>query len=164
VWELKGIRPGMSFEQARGDRTFNEFIKFRDPLGYRRYIWQASDRLEKIDLHVDVASDPTKVIGVMTTIPTVMMPADEYLKQILERWGEPYDISKQGAFDLYTWTSAECDVDARATVMNQYHDVGVFVAVASISGRAELARRKQEAEKEEAGSGPRAPVTGGTDE
>jgi len=145
MWELKGIRPGMTLEEASTHRVFNEFRKFRDQLGYSRFIWQASDRPEKIDLHVEIGDQSFHVVGVMTTIPSTEVPPRQYLARLLEKWGEPDKVTKQGAFSLYTWTDQACDVDARATVMNQHHEVGVFAAVASISGRAEVVRRKREA-------------------
>lgn len=152
VWALKGIRPGMTLQEAQaGHPQWEKGTHVKDPPGYVRYKWQAKDRPEKIDLHVDMNVSPPRVIGFGTTVPNSMTPGKEFLAGLIEKWGEPLSVSNQGAFNLYAWSSAECDVDVRVSVMNVKHQVGVFVAMGSISGRWEYVQR-QRAAKEAAGS------------
>lgn len=146
VWTVEDLPLGITVEQAQASgRTFAEFKKYRDPLGYARYIWQAPDRPRKIELHVDVSGHPPRVIGVMTTVPTSEMAPREFLEKTIARWGDPLRRVGKGAFTLYTWANEECDVSVRLSVMNQPHDVGAWVALNSNSGRDEFARRKREA-------------------
>jgi hypothetical protein len=148
VWALKGIRPGMTLQEAQAGRNqWEKGSHVRDPPGYARYKWQAKTRLEKIDLHVDMNAKPPRVIGVGTTVPNSVTPGKEFLKGLFEKWGEPKNVSKQGAFNLYTWRSAECDVSVRASVMNVEHQVGVWMAMASDSGRGEYMRRMHAAKE-----------------
>jgi hypothetical protein len=149
-WSIKGIRMGMTLEEATTVHEFQEFTKYRDPTGYRRYVWQARDKPEKIEVHVDTRAQPPRVIGVTTTVPTSEMNPGEFKTGLVEKWGRPQDVSMQGAFNLYSWVNTDCDVAVRASIMNEYHDVGVFMALTSLSGRDELARRRRalkEAEK-----------------
>ena len=83
-----------------------------------------------------------------------MMPGKEFLTGLIEKWGEPLSVSKQGAFNLYAWSSAECDVDVRASVMNVEHQVGVFMAMGSISGRWDYVQRMRAAQGAEASAQP----------
>lgn len=148
VWALKGIRPGMTLREAQaGHPQWQKGSHAKDPPGYVRYKWQARDRAEKIDLHVDVNVSPPRVIGVGATVPNSMTPGKEFLAGLIEKWGEPLNVSKQGAFNLYAWSSADCDVDVRVSVMNVEHQVGVFMAMGSISGRWEYAQRVRTAKK-----------------
>jgi hypothetical protein len=152
-WAVKGVRPGMTLGQAQSIRTFNEFKKFRDAIGYRRYLWQAPDKPEKIELHVDTRVDPPEVMGVTTTIPSSDTDRKTFLSEAFGKWGRPQGVSKQGAFNLYSWVNVECDVAIRASVMNQQHDVGVFMALGSLSGRDEFARRMREQKEAEVAAG-----------
>jgi hypothetical protein len=142
VWALKGIRPGMTLKEAQAGRDkWEKGSHDQDPPGYARYEWQSRTRPEKIDLHVDMNTRPPRVIGVGTTVPNSVTPGKEFLAGLFEIWGKPRSVSKQGAFNLYTWRSAECDVAVRASVMNVEHQVGVWMAMASDSGRREYMRR-----------------------
>jgi hypothetical protein len=152
VWELKGIRIGMSAEEATKGRDFEEFSRDWDAPDYTSYLWQARGRPEKIDLHVDTRADPTRVIGLGTTVPSADIPPKKYLAGLTERWGEPTNENWQGAFTQYSWRSQECDLDVRVSVMNVDHQVGVWMAMGSISGRAEWSRRKRAAEAADAAS------------
>jgi hypothetical protein len=164
AWSLEGITLGTTVQEASaGGRSFQEFKKYRDPLGYRRYVWQAPDRARKIELHVDTAVTPQRVIGVMTTVPTSEMPGKAFLAEVTERWGEPQRRVGKGAFTLYTFASDACDVAARVSVMNAPHEVGAWVALNSASARDELARRKaaREVGKEAEGEASAAEEGGG---
>jgi hypothetical protein len=144
AWTLKGIRPGMTLTEARAIRDqWEKGSHPKDPPGYARFEWRAKDRAEKIDLHADMRAVPPRVIGVGTTVPSSETNGKEYLAGLLEKWGKPVSVSKQGAFNLYTWTSAECDVDVRVSVMNVEHQIAVQMAMASISGRWEYVQRER---------------------
>ena len=76
-WHLKGLRPGMTFEGAAKTRTFNELVKYRDKVGYRRYAWTSEDKLEKIDLHVDMQGEPPSIsqTGFPASLPRISQNA-----------------------------------------------------------------------------------------
>ncbi len=145
VWSIDDLRPGMTFEEATASEIdFVESRESHDPPGYRHYTWQARDRPKRIELHVDVWVQPARVIGVMSTIPSAEIKRDAFLEKLIADWGQPRRKHGQGAFTLYTWANAECDVSARAAVMNQQHQVVGWVAINSNSARDEHARRKRE--------------------
>jgi hypothetical protein len=155
VWSVRGIRPGMTQQEAQaGHPQWEKGSHAKDPPGYIRFKWQARNRPEKIDLHVDTNASPPRVIGVGATVPNSVTPGKEFLAGLIEKWGEPISVSKQGAFNLYAWSSAECDVDVRVSVMNVEHQVGVFMAMGSISGRWEYVQRQRAAKEEAASAQP----------
>jgi len=143
-WTIQGLHPGMTLKQASEIRVFNEFLKYRDPVGYRRYVWQNPDKPEKIELHVDSKVDAGRVLAVTATVPSADTTPQKFTSELFAQWGPPTDVSKQGAFNLYSWVNPGCDMAARVSVMNQQHDVGVFMSLTSLSGRDELARRRRE--------------------
>ncbi len=144
AWSIKGIYPGMTLEEARGDRQFTEVTEYRESFGFTRYLWQSKTMAEKIDLHVDTREQPHRVVGVMTTIPSSESAPRKYFLELRKKWGNPESVKKQGAFNLYTWTNVPCDVSALAGVMNTYHEVGVWMALNSISIREEVERLKRQ--------------------
>jgi len=154
AWSFEEFRPGMPFEEAQRLRSFREAEEHPDPLGYRRYVWQAPDRPAKVELHVDLRADPPRVIGVMATVPTAVTPPEEFRDTIVARLGPPLKVVNQGAFRLYTWGSSDCDVSVRMSVMVEQHDVGIWIGFNQASARDEFSRRKREARPASGGDQP----------
>jgi hypothetical protein len=153
-WKLKELRPGMTFEEAADEHTYRELLKFRDKNGYRRFVWRSEDKLEKIDLHVDMRGKPPRIVGITTSVPRSDKPPKEFLASLVERWGPPTTRKGQGAFTLYTWRNEDCDAFVLVSVRNERNAaVGIETALRSIEAHAEYNRRLKERAEKEAGRG-----------
>ena len=152
-WALNGVRVDTSFDEIKDRREFEDVTRQRNPeghgLGYRLYAWRATDRPEKLELHVDIRAVPPRIIGVTITVPVAITPPQDYVDNLIKRWGPPLQVSRQGAFNLYSWIDDECGVSARVTAMNRSHQVGVFATMSSNAGRKEYARRESAAAADE---------------
>ena len=149
-WNLKGLRPGMTFEAAAEDRTYREILKHRDKHDYRRFAWQSENKLEKIDLHVDMRTEPPRIVGITTSVPRSETPPREFVAALVERWGPPATRKGQGAFTLYTWRNEECDAFVLVSARNEKNAaVGIESALRSIEAHEEYNRRlKERADRE----------------
>ena len=147
-FSVKGLRLGITFEEARASgRDFTGVPGFVDPSGYTRYAWQAPDVLEKVEVLVDNTVDPPQVIGLMTTIPAAHALPKETVDSLVAQWGPPSSRQGQGAFTLYTWNDAHCDVTARVSAMNVPHDVSAWILLSTTSRREQYERKTREARR-----------------
>jgi hypothetical protein len=129
----------MTFEAAQERYPFLEEVEHRDPLGYGRYLYREPQGKTRISLHVDVKSDPRRVIGV-----TYEFPADS-ADALRERFGEPVHTDVKAEYRIVSFRDETCGMSAKVSTRRENPQLVLGVAISSDAARAEYKRRKDAA-------------------